>query len=195
MNKRLLKELRNLYIQQNQKEILQNDYLVYFDESNIFGNITYNNNTQVSTYVYDDKDGTVTQGCFHVYKVTNGVRTYYNTTCVNYSSAAISAPTPPQNGSSYYLKGTVTKSNQDLTIQTYTINGLTSLPDGGKSGLFVLLLLLVVCSLMATFSIQLSVVMAGLSIFLTAVTGIILIPLSTAVVILLLCVAMAVLLR
>lgn len=35
MNKRLLKELRNLYIQQNQKEVLQNDYLVYFDESNI----------------------------------------------------------------------------------------------------------------------------------------------------------------
>lgn len=35
MNKRLLKELRNLYIQQNQKELLQNDYLVWFDETNI----------------------------------------------------------------------------------------------------------------------------------------------------------------
>lgn len=35
MNKRLLKELRNLYIQQTHKELLDNDYLVHFDESNI----------------------------------------------------------------------------------------------------------------------------------------------------------------
>lgn len=35
MNKRLLKELRNLYIQQNGKELLQNDYLIHFDETNI----------------------------------------------------------------------------------------------------------------------------------------------------------------
>lgn len=35
MNKRLLKELRNLYIQQNQRDILQNDYLIYFDDNNI----------------------------------------------------------------------------------------------------------------------------------------------------------------
>lgn len=35
MNKRLLKELRHLTIQQNQKALLDNDYLIYFDESNM----------------------------------------------------------------------------------------------------------------------------------------------------------------
>ena len=36
MNKRLLKEIRHLYIQQTEKaDLLDNDYLVYFDEQNI----------------------------------------------------------------------------------------------------------------------------------------------------------------
>jgi ubiquitin-protein ligase len=35
MNKRLLKELRALYIQQSQKELLENDYLIQFDEENM----------------------------------------------------------------------------------------------------------------------------------------------------------------
>jgi ubiquitin-protein ligase len=35
MNRRLLKELKSLYIQQSTREILQNDYLIYHDETNI----------------------------------------------------------------------------------------------------------------------------------------------------------------
>jgi ubiquitin-protein ligase len=35
MNKRLLKEIRNLIIEQNKKPLLENDYLVAFDETNI----------------------------------------------------------------------------------------------------------------------------------------------------------------
>jgi ubiquitin-protein ligase len=34
-NKRLLKEIRELYIQQNQKNLLDNNYLIYYDELNI----------------------------------------------------------------------------------------------------------------------------------------------------------------
>jgi ubiquitin-protein ligase len=34
-NKRLLHEIKRLYIQQNQKPLLENEYLVYFDETNI----------------------------------------------------------------------------------------------------------------------------------------------------------------
>ena len=34
-NKRLLKEIRELYICQNQKELLDNNYLIYYDETNI----------------------------------------------------------------------------------------------------------------------------------------------------------------
>lgn len=39
INKRFLKEIKQLYVQQNQKELLENDYLIYYDESNI--NILY----------------------------------------------------------------------------------------------------------------------------------------------------------
>jgi ubiquitin-protein ligase len=39
MNKRLLKELQNLIVQQNSKPLLENDYLIYFDDENI--NIIY----------------------------------------------------------------------------------------------------------------------------------------------------------
>jgi len=35
VNKRLLKELRNLYIEQESKQFLENDFLVFFDESNL----------------------------------------------------------------------------------------------------------------------------------------------------------------
>lgn len=35
VNKRLLKELRLLTIQQNSKSLLENDYLVSFDESDL----------------------------------------------------------------------------------------------------------------------------------------------------------------
>ena len=35
LNKRLLKEIRELYIQQNQKALLDNDYLIYYDDLNI----------------------------------------------------------------------------------------------------------------------------------------------------------------
>lgn len=35
INKRLLKEIRELYIQQNQKALLDNDYLIYYDDINI----------------------------------------------------------------------------------------------------------------------------------------------------------------
>ena len=35
MNKRLVKELKNLILQQNKKPLLENDYLVSFDEENI----------------------------------------------------------------------------------------------------------------------------------------------------------------
>lgn len=35
VNKRLLKEIRELYIQQNQKALLDNDYLIYYDDINI----------------------------------------------------------------------------------------------------------------------------------------------------------------
>lgn len=34
-NKRLIKELRALFVQQNQKPLLQNDYLIYFDDENL----------------------------------------------------------------------------------------------------------------------------------------------------------------
>ena len=34
-NKRLLKEIKELYIQQNQKALLDNDYLIYYDDINI----------------------------------------------------------------------------------------------------------------------------------------------------------------
>lgn len=39
MNKRLLKELQNLILQQNSKPLLENDYLIYFDDENV--NIIY----------------------------------------------------------------------------------------------------------------------------------------------------------
>lgn len=35
VNKRLLKEIRELYIQQNQKALLDNDYIIYYDDMNI----------------------------------------------------------------------------------------------------------------------------------------------------------------
>ena len=35
MNRRLVKEIRNLILQQSQKELLENDYLIDFDETNI----------------------------------------------------------------------------------------------------------------------------------------------------------------
>jgi ubiquitin-protein ligase len=35
MNKRLLREIRNLYIEQEQNHLLENNYLVYFDDSNV----------------------------------------------------------------------------------------------------------------------------------------------------------------
>ncbi len=35
MNKRLLKELQKLYIQQNEKALIDNDYIIYFEEDNI----------------------------------------------------------------------------------------------------------------------------------------------------------------
>lgn len=35
MNKRLLKEIRQLYLQQSQRNILENDYLIHYDENNI----------------------------------------------------------------------------------------------------------------------------------------------------------------
>ena len=35
MNNRLLKELRKLYLEQSNKPLLQNDYLIYFDDDNI----------------------------------------------------------------------------------------------------------------------------------------------------------------
>lgn len=35
INKRLLREIRNLIVQQNQRELLDNDYLIYFDDNNI----------------------------------------------------------------------------------------------------------------------------------------------------------------
>lgn len=34
MNKRLLKEIQNLYIQQSQKPLIENDYIIHFDEEN-----------------------------------------------------------------------------------------------------------------------------------------------------------------
>ena len=35
MNKRLYKEIQNLIVQQNSKPLLENDYLIYFDDSNV----------------------------------------------------------------------------------------------------------------------------------------------------------------
>jgi ubiquitin-protein ligase len=35
MNKRLLREIKNLYLQQSQRNILENDYLIHYDENNI----------------------------------------------------------------------------------------------------------------------------------------------------------------
>jgi ubiquitin-protein ligase len=35
MNKRFQKEIKNLYIQQTQKEVLENDYLIYYNDENI----------------------------------------------------------------------------------------------------------------------------------------------------------------
>ena len=34
MNKRLLKEVKNLCVQQSQKPLLDNDYLIYINEEN-----------------------------------------------------------------------------------------------------------------------------------------------------------------
>jgi ubiquitin-protein ligase len=35
VNRRFLKEIRNLYIEQSQRDLLQNDYLIHYDEQNI----------------------------------------------------------------------------------------------------------------------------------------------------------------
>lgn len=35
INKRFIKEIKQLYLQQNQKELIQNDYLIYYDETDI----------------------------------------------------------------------------------------------------------------------------------------------------------------
>ena len=35
MNKRLLKELKNLMLQQQSRNLLDNDYIIYYEDSNI----------------------------------------------------------------------------------------------------------------------------------------------------------------
>jgi ubiquitin-protein ligase len=35
VNKRFLKEIRQLYVEQSQKELIQNDYLIYYDENDV----------------------------------------------------------------------------------------------------------------------------------------------------------------
>ena len=172
-----------------------NDLSSYFSQTGVAGNITYNSNTQTASFLYTDQDNIISTGCLQVYQVINGQRVYYNQSCANYSSAVITVPVPG-NDSSYYLVGGVTKSGQEQTIQTYVINGIEALPQQStNAGLWILIMLICVCAFIATFSIQLSVVMAGLAVLLCSVTGIVLISIPVATMVLLLCIAMAFLLR
>jgi hypothetical protein len=56
MNKRFRKEIRSLYIQQNTRSLLENDYLVYQDESNIN---TLINLKSLFTFMFSIKYGSI----------------------------------------------------------------------------------------------------------------------------------------
>ena len=144
----------------------------FFDEQQISGDVSYNNDTGNAKFDFSSSDGLSYPFCLSVYESSlNNGKTLLNVTCSTVNSGTILIPLSVVNGTSYFLEGTVTRDNV-LIVDSMYIYSNDYIPNKDLF-LFVFLLLSVVFGLMGLYSLRMSFILTPLPLFFGSLMGVI----------------------
>jgi hypothetical protein len=141
---------------------------------NITTTLTYNNISHQFVYTYSNALGTDVQGCIKTYSTYQGVRTALGTVCSSAVSGVLYSNLTYNNNTDYLALGYVTVGDFPETLtDTLLVERLKTAFNDDSSGVFYLILLLIVVALLTAFSPLLAIVATPLFIVIFLVMGLI----------------------
>ncbi len=144
----------------------------FFDEQQISGDVSYNNDTGNAKFDFSSSDGLSYPFCLSVYESSlNNGKTLLNVTCSTVNSGTILIPLSVVNGTSYFLEGTVTRDSV-LIVDSMYIYSNDYIPNKDLF-LFMFLLLSIVFGLMGLYSLRMSFILTPLPLFFGSLMGVI----------------------
>jgi hypothetical protein len=151
-----------------------------FEQTGLYGVITFNSTNRNATYTFDDAAGTATQGCIYAYRLVLGERTFVNSTCA--SGAAGTAITKiPNVNATYELRGYIIKdsTNYFITMKTVVLGGTTVFSN--DDSLFFSAVIIIAMFFLGFFAIEIGVILAGLATMILSFVGMLNVPRSVTI--------------
>lgn len=146
----------------------------YFTQG-IAHSLTFNNNTDIWTFTYNDATNTVTSGCLYLYKVDFFGQLLMTSTC-EYSAASqmFVVTLGNESGATFIAEAYVTIDDEEVLLDSLIFTYAEDTRVLGKWGLFVVLLLTIVLGIMGfSWDINVGLILTPLPLFMGSVMGLI----------------------
>jgi hypothetical protein len=157
----------NLFVDLNNDA--RNDALERFD---LTGSITFNNNTGIATFTYNDAGNTASRACLYVYRNFYNDREFTSQDCSVSPSGVIIESVPVVEGASYYLKGYIVKNGEIHVISEEWVDYDNPLPDD-FNGLFYMFMIMLALGLVFIWDKAMMVLIVSIVPFIFSVIGLV----------------------
>ena len=157
---------------------------LFYNPFKIASSLTYNNNTNMLTFTFNDAMHSLTEGCLYVYRFDAYATTIVNTSCVAGSTGTINIGLINASGLSYLIQGRVTYSNSgnSILVASKSIKYSTVLPKylGNWGWFMVLILTAIIVFIGYAASIAVGIVLAPLPLLIASVLNIVVFSIGLA---------------
>lgn len=159
---------------------LESGFNTLFAITGFYGVIDHNTSSNVLTYTWDDNDNLATRGCLYVYRTNTLNTVLVNNSCVSGAAGSLNIVVASINGS-YEAKGYITKAGQEyyITQKYFNIGGTETFND--NNSLLLVAFFVITMFFIGYFALELAMVLSGVAVLFTSITGLFSIGLGVAI--------------
>ena len=139
-------------------------------EYGISSSLNYTDTTQNFNFWFSDALGTVTRGCLEVKKLTPTGEVNWNLSCAEAAAGTVLAHAEAANGTTYHARGYVEYGGNEVNLRYMVKSWIESL-NMGRSGLFLVAMLVILFGMVGIWSAQVAVILAGFAPFVASMAG------------------------
>lgn len=117
----------------------------YFSAHDVGGIITYSSSSSTATFLFNDPDNSVQQGCINTYRYNKERRVLIETRCSNTSSGTVTSSSIDNSTGYYVFTGSIIKTSTPAVIATLVKDFNSNSSDDGndKIGLYVMFFIII----------------------------------------------------
>jgi len=169
---------------------LESGFDSLFERTSLWGEIEYDNLTDLATYTFTDGDQDATKGCLYIHRIESLNRVQTNSSCTSGHGGSVVLQLPLENAT-YDLRGYIFKNGEQYYITQKIVDKTGKDAFKNIDGLLSGAIIVIVSFFLGWFAIELAIISAGFSTMILSITGLIAIPLSITAPIFVVCLVLS----